>query len=116
MFTMMIQHYNQSDEVTVALDYLNYLFTGIFTIEAIIRLIAMRLEYFKSFMNIFDFTIVIFSVGGMYYHCFYACYLRAMNSIFQNRKIQNSYILISNAKTLYNYLFMLMLSCKLTSI
>ena len=67
MFTMMIQHYNQSKEVTVALDYLNYLFTGIFTIEAIVRLIAMRLEYFKSFMNIFDFTIVIFSVGGNYF-------------------------------------------------
>jgi len=67
MFTMMIQHYDQSKEVTVALDYLNYLFTGIFTIEAIIRLIAMRLEYFKSFMNIFDFTIVIFSVGVILY-------------------------------------------------
>lgn len=66
MLMMMIQHYDQSDEVTIALDYLNYLFTGIFTIEAIIRLIAMRLEYFKSFMNIFDFTIVIFSLGSKY--------------------------------------------------
>ena len=70
MFTMMIQHYKQSQEVTVALDYLNYLFTGIFTIEAIIRLVAMRLEYFKSFMNIFDFTIVIFSIGGKYQYYF----------------------------------------------
>ena len=64
MLTMMIQHHGQSDEVTIALDYLNYLFTGIFTIEAIIRLVAMRLEYFKSFMNVFDFIVVVFSVGG----------------------------------------------------
>eukprot|EP00795_Rhopilema_esculentum_P002961 gene2961-1213_t len=63
MLTMMIQHHGQSDEVTIALDYLNYLFTGIFTIEAIIRLVAMRLEYFKSFMNVFDFIVVVFSVG-----------------------------------------------------
>ncbi len=69
MLTMMIQHYDQSKEVEVALEYLNYLFTGIFTIEAIIRLIAMRLEYFKSFMNIFDFSVVIVSIGGKW--CFH---------------------------------------------
>ena len=65
MITMMIQHYRQSKEVDTALQYLNYLFTGIFTMEAIVRLIAMRLEYFKSMMNVFDFTIVIFSLVGM---------------------------------------------------
>eukprot|EP00794_Sanderia_malayensis_P020465 gene20465-22481_t len=63
MLTMMIQHHEQSKEVEVALEYLNYLFTGIFTAEAVIRLIAMRLEYFKSLMNVFDFLVVILSIG-----------------------------------------------------
>ena len=61
---MMIQHYNQPREVELALEYLNYVFTGIFTIEAVIRLTAMRLEYFKYGMNVFDFVIVVFSIAG----------------------------------------------------
>lgn len=44
--------------------YLNYIFTGIFIIEAIIRLIAMRLDYFKLGWNVFDFIIVVFSIVG----------------------------------------------------
>lgn len=67
MLSMMIQHYNQPKEVELALDYLNYVFTGIFTLEAIIRLTAMRLEYFKYGMNVFDFVIVVFSIAGMYF-------------------------------------------------
>ena len=61
---MMMQHHGQSKEFDLALEYLNYVFTGIFTLEAIIRLTAMRLEYFKSGMNVFDFVIVIFSIAG----------------------------------------------------
>lgn len=64
MTTMMIQHHNQTKEFTQALNYLNFVFTGIFTIEAVVRLIAMELEYFKSHMNVFDFVIVLFSIAG----------------------------------------------------
>lgn len=64
MLTMMMQHHGQSKEFDLALEYLNYVFTGIFTLEAIIRLTAMRLEYFKSGMNVFDFVIVVFSIAG----------------------------------------------------
>ena len=46
------------------LRYLNYIFTGIFIIEAVIRLIAMRLDYFKMGWNVFDFVIVVFSIVG----------------------------------------------------
>ena len=61
---MMIQHHNQSEGVTLALLYLNFIFTGIFILEAIVRLIALRFDYFKQGWNIFDFTIVIFSIVG----------------------------------------------------
>ena len=64
MLSMMIQHHDQPKEVELAIDYLNYVFTGIFTIEALIRLTAMRLEYFKYGMNVFDFVIVVFSIAG----------------------------------------------------
>ena len=48
------------------LQYLNYIFTGIFIIEAVIRLIALRFDYFKLGWNVFDFTIVVFSIVGEY--------------------------------------------------
>ena len=67
MLSMMIQHYDQPKEVELAIDYLNYVFTGIFTIEAVIRLTAMRLEYFKYGMNVFDFVIVVFSIAGKFF-------------------------------------------------
>lgn len=87
MLTMMIQHYDQSKEVEVALDYLNYLFTGIFTIEAIIRLVAMRLEYFKSFMNLFDFSIVLISIAG-----------EILQSVLKSLYCQPFYAALSNVK------------------
>lgn len=64
MVTMMMEHHNQSESFTDALRYLNYIFTGIFIIEAVIRLIAMRLDYFKMGWNVFDFVIVVFSIVG----------------------------------------------------
>ena len=40
-------------------DILNYVFAAIFTIEAIIKIIAFGKFYFKDNWNIFDFIIVI---------------------------------------------------------
>jgi len=39
--------------------YLNYVFMAIFTIEAILKIIAMKSKYFKDSWNIFDFVVVI---------------------------------------------------------
>lgn len=39
--------------------YLNYFFSIVFTIEAIIKLIAMRCNYFKEAWNQFDFIVVV---------------------------------------------------------
>ena len=42
----------------------NWVFTGIFTAEAIVKLIALRQHYFKKAWNVFDFIIVVSSVIG----------------------------------------------------
>lgn len=41
---------------------MNYVFMAIFTVEAILKLIAMHGNYFKDGWNIFDFTVVIFTI------------------------------------------------------
>lgn len=43
-------------------DYINYFFTGMFTLEAIIKIIAFGIKgYFKQGWNVFDFLIVLVS-------------------------------------------------------
>jgi hypothetical protein len=44
------------DEV---LAHINYAFIGIFTAEAIAKLIALRRNYFKDNWNKFDFVVVV---------------------------------------------------------
>ena len=88
MISMMMNHHDAPEEVTVAIKYLNYLFTTIFTLEAIVRLIAMRLEYFKSGMNVFDFITVVFSIAGEYCILYDAC-------CFKIKCFINSFVLVS---------------------
>jgi len=45
--------------VVGSFEVVNYVFMGIFTIEAIIKLIAMKCLYFKDTWNVFDFVVVV---------------------------------------------------------
>lgn len=49
----------------LVLDQFNLIFTGIYTIECIIKLIAFNLEYFQDGWNNFDFVIVIAAWAGL---------------------------------------------------
>ena len=43
-------------------EILNYSFTSIFTLEAIIKIVALKKSYFRDAWNIFDFTIVMLTL------------------------------------------------------
>ena len=43
----------------------NFVFTGIFVLEAIVKIITLKMHYFKKAWNVFDFIIVISSLVGM---------------------------------------------------
>ncbi|CAF5079926.1 unnamed protein product, partial [Rotaria sp. Silwood1] len=50
----------------MALDYCNYVFTTVFIIESISKIIALGpLRYFKDKWNQLDITIVILSIAGI---------------------------------------------------
>uniref|UniRef100_A0A665X6S4 Voltage-dependent L-type calcium channel subunit alpha n=1 Tax=Echeneis naucrates TaxID=173247 RepID=A0A665X6S4_ECHNA len=82
-----MQHCNQSDHVTKLSDTLNLIFTVLFTVEMILKLMAFKARgYFGDPWNVFDFVIVIGSVvdvilsevdtalassGGLY--CLHGC-------------------------------------------
>ncbi|XP_048586351.1 sodium channel protein 1 brain isoform X2 [Nematostella vectensis] len=65
MVVMMVQHYDQSKEVYDTLEILNLIFTSVFILEAILRIIALRKGYFLNPWNVFDFVIVISSIIGI---------------------------------------------------
>lgn len=45
-----------------ATETMNYIFTGIFIVEAIIKLLGLGKNYFKDGWNVFDFIIVVSSI------------------------------------------------------
>ena len=63
--TMGIKFYGQPHELTQTIEYLNYGFATIFTLEAIIKLFAMGLrDYFRVGWNVFDFVVVLATLAG----------------------------------------------------
>ncbi len=75
MFVMCLDHYGQSEKFETMLVYLNYTFIAIFTIEFIMKVIALNYRYFKIGLNIFDFVILIFSIIGLPFENFIKNYL-----------------------------------------
>uniref|UniRef100_A0A3B3D5T3 Voltage-dependent L-type calcium channel subunit alpha n=1 Tax=Oryzias melastigma TaxID=30732 RepID=A0A3B3D5T3_ORYME len=58
-----IQHYGQSHLFNYAMDILNMVFTGVFTVEMILKLVAFKpRNYFADAWNTFDALIVVGSV------------------------------------------------------
>ncbi len=60
---MAIDHFGQTEKMTRILTTGNYVFTGIFTTEAILKIIAMSpAKYLKDGWNVFDSIIVTLSL------------------------------------------------------
>ena len=64
MLTMTLDHYDQTEMWSFALDNLNMGFIVIFTAESILKIFALRQYYFKEPWNVFDFVVVILSILG----------------------------------------------------
>uniref|UniRef100_A0AAY4E2Y5 Voltage-dependent L-type calcium channel subunit alpha n=1 Tax=Denticeps clupeoides TaxID=299321 RepID=A0AAY4E2Y5_9TELE len=63
--TLAVQHYEQSKTFSYIMDILNMVFTGLFTVEMMLKLMALRLRnYFVDAWNSFDALIVVGSVSS----------------------------------------------------
>ncbi|KAM6940369.1 voltage-dependent T-type calcium channel subunit alpha-1H-like [Xenentodon cancila] len=66
LLTMSMEHYNQPRYLDEILKYCNYVFTLVFVIEAILKLIAFGLRrFFKERWNQLDLAIVLLSIMGI---------------------------------------------------
>ncbi|XP_041091858.1 sodium channel protein type 10 subunit alpha-like [Polyodon spathula] len=64
MFLMTSEHYGQSDSFVQAQDMVSLVFTSLFTAEAVIKLLGLRLYYFTRPWNVFDILVVTVSIVG----------------------------------------------------
>ena len=64
MILMGLEHYEQSEDFEHGLYVVNTAFIVIFTTECILKLISLRLHFFKQAWNVFDFVVVVVSVLG----------------------------------------------------
>ncbi|XP_036950412.1 voltage-dependent T-type calcium channel subunit alpha-1I-like isoform X4 [Acanthopagrus latus] len=66
LLTMSMEHYNQPKYFEEILKYCNYVFTVVFVIESILKLIAFGLRrFFKERWNQLDLAIVLLSIMGI---------------------------------------------------
>ncbi|KAK3254344.1 hypothetical protein CYMTET_36441, partial [Cymbomonas tetramitiformis] len=63
-FQMTLGYYGQSDEWAASLERVSVVFSVVFMVELILKLIALGRDYFKSYENLFDFCIIIVSCIG----------------------------------------------------
>jgi len=64
MIGMGAEYHGQPQSMNNALEYINQLFIAIFTLEAILKLMALRWYYFKEPWNVFDFGVCLVSIAG----------------------------------------------------
>ena len=66
MILMAMQFEGSSQQYNSILESINYAFTSIFVIEAVLKLIAFGTSYFKMGWNIFDMCVVIASLFDIF--------------------------------------------------
>ena len=57
-----MSHYDMKEDFESVTNILNYIFMFIFTSEAVIKIYALRVEYFYDGWNLFDFTVVVMTI------------------------------------------------------
>jgi hypothetical protein len=92
--------YGQDKTFVEALDWINFVFTVIFLLEAICKIIAYRKKYFHDRWNRFDFTIVVISVLDFILTFFVSTEFLVIITLFRIFRIARVLRLIKSAKSL----------------
>ena len=96
-----VNWYGRQDSVQNILDIWNYVFSGIFTIEAIIRIVGLGpKKYFTEKWNIFDFIIIIGSYISLIIEQTTSYSLGVQTTILRAFRISRMLRLVKRAKSL----------------
>ena len=86
--------------MTLVTDIFNYIFAILFTIEAVIKIIALKKSYFKNGWNLFDFIIVLGTIIGIVVTRFANLNVGSSATIIRSFRIFRVFRLIKRAKAL----------------
>ncbi|XP_026768011.3 sodium channel, voltage-gated, type I-like, alpha isoform X1 [Pangasianodon hypophthalmus] len=111
MITMMVETEDQSQDIRSHLKKVNMVFVVIFTMECVLKMIALRQYFFTVGWNIFDFVVVILSIVGTFVsevikYLFSPTLIRVVRLARIGRILR----LIKSAKGIRTLLFALMMS------
>uniref|UniRef100_A0A673U4I0 Sodium channel protein n=1 Tax=Suricata suricatta TaxID=37032 RepID=A0A673U4I0_SURSU len=114
MITMMVETDEQSEEKTKILNKINQFFVAVFTGECVMKMFALRHYYFTNGWNVFDFIVVVLSIGSLVF----SAILTSLESHFpptllrvvRLARIGRILRLIRGAKGIRTLLFALMMS------
>ena len=96
-----INWYSEPKSVDHTLDIINYVFTGIFSVEAILRILGLGLKgYFKDLWNIFDMTIIVGSYIGIIVEVLTPLSVGVQTTILRPLRILRVFRLVRRAKSL----------------
>ena len=95
-----IKWYNTPENVIEILEIVNYIFSGIFTIEAIMKLIALGGRYFNEGWNVFDFVIVIGTYIGVIVGQTTNVSVGPQTTVIRSFRIMRIFRLVKKAKSL----------------
>lgn len=59
-----LKWYDNPESMEEILEILNQVFAAVFLLEAVVKIFAFRVEYFKDGWNVFDFAIVVGTLAG----------------------------------------------------
>jgi len=97
---MAMRHFKQPYSFTATIEAINYVFALIFTVEAAIKLIALRWRYFDENWNRFDFIIVIFTDAGLLLKWTIGLNVSSLATILRILRVGRVFRLLNSAKEL----------------
>ena len=64
IISLSMGHYHQSEKWSEALRVVDIVFTTVFAIEAVLKIVGMRHYYFRDAFNVFDLIVILVSITG----------------------------------------------------
>lgn len=98
---LMFKWYEQPKYIDQFAEYMNYIFTGVFVIEAVVKVIAFEPRvYFSEGWNIFDFIIILGSFVSIFISANTSLEIRGAITILRSFRILRLLRLIKRGKSL----------------
>lgn len=94
-----LKWYNQHEYFEIGAEYANYVFQGIFTLEAILKILGLGpRQYFRNYWNIFDFLVVFGTYVGIIVGTFSNLQVGSQATVMRAFRIMRIFRLMKKAK------------------